>query len=92
MTEKRNRVLIISSDSSDADEIKLLLEEDGSHFIFYTAEPSLLALDTIYNELPDLVIVSQSLEEDKWRDLCSRVKTDTFFAHLPILLILQRKC
>lgn len=89
MTEKRNRVLIISSDPSDADEIKLLLEEDGSHFIFYTAEPSLLALDTIYNEPPDLVIVSQSLEEDKWRDLCSRVKADTFFGHLPILLILQ---
>ncbi len=89
MTEKRNRVLIISSDSSDADEIELLLEEDGSHFIFYTAEPSLLALDTIYNEPPDLVIVSQSLEEDKWRDLCSRVKADTFFGHLPILLLLQ---
>jgi len=89
LTEKRNRVLIISSDPSDADETKLLLEEDGSHFIFYTAEPSLLALDTIYNEPPDLVIVSQSLEEDKWRDLCSRVKADTFFGHLPILLILQ---
>ena len=89
MTQKRNRVLIISSNPSDADEIKLLLEEDGSHFIFYTAEPSLLALDTIYNEPPDLVIVSQSLEEDKWRDLCSRVKADTFFGHLPILLLLQ---
>ncbi len=89
MTQERNRVLIISSNPSDADEIKLLLEEDGSHFIFYTAEPSLLALDTIYNEPPDLVIVSQSLEEDKWRDLCSRVKADTFFGHLPILLLLQ---
>jgi len=89
VTQKRNRVLIISSNPSDADEIKLLLEEDGSHFIFYTAEPSLLALDTIYNEPPDLVIVSQSLEEDKWRDLCSRVKADTFFGHLPILLLLQ---
>lgn len=89
MTQERKRVLIINSDPSDADEIKLPLEEDGSHFIFYTAEPSLLALDTIYNEPPDLIIVSQSLEEDKWKDLCSRIKADTFFGHLPILLILQ---
>lgn len=89
MTQERKRVLIINSDPSDADEIKLPLEEDGSHFIFYTAEPSLLALDTIYNEPPDLIIVSQSLEGGEWKDLCSRVKADTFFGHLPILLILQ---
>jgi len=89
MTQERKRVLIINSDPSDADEIKLPLEEDGSHFIFYTAKSSLLALDTIYNEPPDLIIVSQSLEGDEWRDLCSRVKADTVFGHLPILLILQ---
>lgn len=90
MTQDRKRVLIIDSDSSNADEIKRLLEEDEGRFIFYTAESSLLGLDTIYSESPDLVIVNQALEGDRWKDLCSRIKSDTVLGHIPIVLILKQ--
>ena len=63
MTQGRKRVLIIDSDPSGADEIRRLLKK-GSRFIFYTAESLLLALDTIYREPPDIIIVNQSLEGD----------------------------
>ena len=89
MTQVRKRVLVIGSDPSDADEIKRLLEADGDFFLVYTAESSLRALDTIYNDPPDLVILHQSLETDQWQDLCGRIKTDTVFGHLPIVLIVQ---
>jgi len=88
MTQGGKKVLIIDSDPSGADEIRRLLKK-GSRFIFYTAESLLLALDTIYSEPPDLIIVNQSLEGDGWKDLCSRIKADTVFGNLPILLILQ---
>ena len=90
MTQDRKRVLIIDSDSSSADEIKRLLEEDEGRFIFYTAESSLLGLDTIYSEFPDLIIVNQALEGDGWKDLCSRIKADRALGHLPIVLILKQ--
>ena len=88
MTQGRKRVLIIDSDPSGADEIRRLLKK-GNRFIFYTAESLLPALDTIYSEPPDLIIVNQPLEGDGWKDLCSRIKSDTVFGNLPILLILQ---
>lgn len=83
-------MLIIDSDSSSADEIKRLLGEDGGRFIFYTAESSLLGLDMIYSESPDLIIVNQALEGDGWKDLCSRIKADRALGHLPIVLILKQ--
>jgi diguanylate cyclase (GGDEF)-like protein len=89
MRQGKKRVLIIGGDSPDADEIKRLLEEDQKHFIVYTAESSLRALDTIYSEPPDLIIIHQSLETGDWKDLCCRIKADTVFSHLPIVLVLQ---
>jgi diguanylate cyclase (GGDEF)-like protein len=88
MTQGRKRVLIIDTDPSGADEIRRFLKKQG-HFIFYTAESLLPALDAIYSEPPDLIIVNQSLEGDGWKDLCSRIKADTVFGNLPILLILR---
>ena len=89
MTQDKKKVLIIDSNPSGADEIKRLLKKDASRFIFYTAEPSLLALDAIYSEPPDLVVINQPLEGDRWKELCSRIKADIVFGHLPIMLILQ---
>ena len=89
MTQDRKRVLIVDSDPSIEAEIRRPLDRDGSQFTFHTAESSLIALDRIYSEPPDLVIINQSLEGDEWKDLCRRIKSDTLFGHLPIVVILQ---
>ena len=89
MTQSKKRVLLISSDPSEMEEIKQILEENGTPFMLYTAESPLLAFDTIYSDPPDLIIIDQSLDEGGWKDLCKRIKTDTIFSHLPIVLILQ---
>lgn len=87
MTQDKRRVLIIDSDGADTEQIKRLLEEDKDLYIVYTAESSLHAIETIYSEPPDVIIVSHSLEGGKGRELCCRIRSDTVFGHLPIVLV-----
>jgi len=89
MTQGGKRVLIFDKDPSGAKDIRRLLEQGGSRLICSTAKSVLPALDKIYSEPPDLIIVNQSLEGEEWKDLCSRIKADTVLGHLPIVLILQ---
>lgn len=89
MTQGKKRVLLIHSDPSEADAIKCILKESEDSFLFYNAESPLLALDTIYSDPPDLIIIDQMLNENEWKELCKRIKADTIFSHLPIVLILQ---
>ena len=90
MTPGKKRVLFITADHSREDETKRLLHEaHEDRFVIHSAESSLNALDMIYSDPPDLIIVDQSLHEGGWKDLCHRIKADTVFGHLPIILILQ---
>jgi len=89
MTHNRSRILIVHDESTDVDEIRRFLEEDGDRFFVQIAGSFFASLDAIYNDPPDLLIVNQSLETDAWKDLCSMIKQDIVFGHLPILLILQ---
>jgi diguanylate cyclase (GGDEF)-like protein len=85
----QKNVLIIDSVPSGADEIKRLLKQDANRFVLHTSEPSLLALNVIYSEPPDLVIINQAEKQSKWKELCRRLKADIVFSHLPIMLILE---
>ncbi|NVM23054.1 MAG: diguanylate cyclase [Desulfobacterales bacterium] len=88
MTENKKRVLIVGRNSADTDEIKRLLDVAGS-FIVYAAESPLHAIDTIYSEPPDLVIINHFLEAEECNDLCRRIRSDTVFGHLPIVVVLD---
>jgi len=89
MTQGAKRVLILDSDPSGAKEIRRLLEQGESGFICSAEKSVLPALDKIYSEPPDLIIVNQSLGGEEWKDLCSKIKADTVLGHLPIVLILH---
>ncbi|MFW6147843.1 MAG: diguanylate cyclase [Thermodesulfobacteriota bacterium] len=89
MTQNKKSVLIIDNNPSSADEIKRHLQKDSNRFVLYTSEPSLLTLEAIYSEPPDLIIINQPLKGDGWKELCRRIKADIVFGHLPIMLILQ---
>jgi len=89
MTQGEKRLLIIDNDPSSVDEIKQFLEQNGGHFIFNSEESSLHALDAIYSDPPDIILINQSLEGETWKDLCRTIKADTIFGYLPIVLILQ---
>lgn len=89
MTQNKKRILVVDRNSADMQEIERLLKADGGHFIVYTAESHLQAIDTIYSEPPDLVIIDHSLGAERGYHLCRRIKSDTVFGHLPVILLLD---
>jgi diguanylate cyclase (GGDEF)-like protein len=89
MTQGETRLLIIDNDPSSVEEIKGFLDQAGGRFIFNRAESSLQAVDAIYSDPPDIILISQSLKGETWKDLCKTIKADTIFGYLPIVLILQ---
>ncbi len=89
MTEERKRVLVVDTDSSRIDQLRQLLRQTRTLLKVYTAEPSARALDTIYSDPPDLVIIGQSLETNWWQELCFLIRSDMVFGHLPIVLIVK---
>ena len=89
MTQNKKRILVVVRNSADTQEIERLLKADAEHFIVYTAESPLQAIDIIYSEPPDLVIIDHALGADGGRNLCHRIKSDTVFGHLPIILLLD---
>lgn len=88
MTRTTKKVLIISGDSLSEDPIGQLLQKEN-RLLVETADSRLQAINQIYSDPPDVVVVSQSLKKENWRDLCSRIKTDPVFGHLPIVLAVK---
>lgn len=89
MTQNKKRILLVDRNSAGTQEIERLLKADGGRFIVYTAESPIHAIDTIYSEPPDLVVIDHSLGADGGGELCRRIKSDTVFGHLPIILLLD---
>ena len=89
MTNEEKRFLVIDNNSDSTEELQRIATKNQYPFTFEICESSLHALDMIYSKPPDLIIVSESLGDDKWRGLCSRIKRDTIFNNLPIILMLQ---
>ncbi|UCE33380.1 MAG: diguanylate cyclase [Deltaproteobacteria bacterium] len=89
MTQNKKRVLIIADDSAGSDELRELLGKSAPHFVIETAASSIHTLDAIYSDPPDIMLICQSSEGEGWIDLCWRIRADTVFGYLPILLILQ---
>lgn len=68
MTQNKKRILVVDRNPAATEEIERLLNGDEARFILYTAESPLHAIDTVYSEPPDLVIINYSL----WLPVLSR--------------------
>jgi len=82
------KVLIISNGSALQEEIRGLFATQKDTFTVQTAQSSLQAVDRIYSDPPDLVMLDQEMPEDGWQEFCQRMKADMVFGHLPIVLVL----
>ncbi len=89
MNQNKQRILIVAEDPSVGERIKKLLGQGRKDLIVYAVESSLQAIDSIYGDPPDLIMIDNSLEEGGGRVLCNRVKTDQVFGHLPIILMVD---
>ncbi len=86
MSESKKRILIIDDDSRTAEFIRNTLGEKG--YLAYYTEDSKNALDAIYNEPPDLIIIAIEMPSIKGDELCRQLKSDTVYGHLPVILLI----
>ncbi len=89
--EQPRKILAIVGRPDDADELQQILAQAKDDYVVQRAASSLQALDVIYSDPPDLVIVDELLHEEDWTALCHRIKGDTVFGHLPIVLVVGDK-
>ncbi len=86
MSENKKRILIIDDDTSTAELMQNTLNKKG--VFAYSVKDSRKALDTIYNEPPDLIIADIDMPSIGGDDLCKKLKGDTVYGHLPIILLI----
>ncbi|MBI3815683.1 MAG: response regulator [Nitrospinae bacterium] len=86
MSESKKRILIIDDDPPTAEFIQNTLK--GKGYLAYYTEDSKNALDIIYNEPPDLIIIDIEMPSIKGDDLCRQLKGDTVYGHLPVILLI----
>ncbi len=89
MTQNKKRILVVDSNLSNGEEIKRLLEDIKHNIIVYEVGSSIHAIDSIYGDPPNLIIINSSLEGEGGMELCGRIKSDIVFGHLPIILLVD---
>lgn len=86
MSENKKRILIINDDPVAAEFMHNILNETG--YLAYCTEDSQNALDIIYNEPPDLIVIDIDMPSIKGDEFCRELKGDTVYGHLPVILLI----
>ena len=81
------RILILAEDEAERARLEAGLSEAGH--LPYTAPPGPRALEQIYAEPPDLLLLDADLTGLSSLDACREIKVDNLYGHLPILLLVH---
>lgn len=77
------RILCLHEDDSAYDQIRQILSEKG-YFVYDYSEAN-AAFAHIYNEPPDIMVVST--KTPGWKEFMTRIKNDSVYKHLPLILL-----
>ena len=89
LESKTKRILIVDNDISSAGEIKKTMEEQG--YFAYISDKGTKAIDSIYNEPPDLIILELVMPDMGGDKVCKELKNDNFYGHLPIIMLIPKE-
>lgn len=81
----RPRILIVSGDEALSGAIQATLE--AADYVTYVRPDTRHALDVIYNEPPNAIILSQDIDTAMCEGFATDLKNDNVFSHLPIVLL-----
>ncbi len=84
---REKRILVVHHDAQRVQCLQLLLE--GAGYAPCVAHNGADALELIYSEPPDLVVLARELPDTDGERLCRELKGETLFGHLPVLLLLS---
>ncbi|KLT63775.1 PleD family two-component system response regulator [Pedobacter sp. BMA] len=80
-----SKILVIEDDASNADVIKLILENED--FQVMVIHRSKLLYSALHEFEPDLIVMDIMLGDDDGRSLCFELKNNGNTRHIPIMLI-----
>jgi len=83
------RILVVDQDPETVATLQGVLEEAG--YRTYSAGDGGEALDLIYSEPPDLILIARNLPGLGGDGVCRELKKENIFGHLPLLLMLPEK-
>ena len=83
------RILIVEDDLKTADMIKKIMEQKG--YFAYVSDNGKEALDSVYNEPPDLIILDMIMAGIRGDELCRELKNDNLYGHLPIIMLIPKE-
>ena len=87
MQQVRKRILVLDPDTERGPQIVSAVEAED-HF-GYHLESSEQALSQIYNDPPDLIVLSAA--GDRWKTFLRSLKGDSVFGHLTVLCMFERE-
>jgi diguanylate cyclase (GGDEF)-like protein len=84
---QEKRILVVAKKASQQQGIQKTLCDAG--YRTYAAGEGGEAIELIYSEPPDLILIERDLPGVSGDQVCSDLKQENIFGHLPILMILQ---
>ncbi len=83
------RILVVDRDPEMVASLQRVLEAEG--YRTYSAGDGGEALDLIYSEPPDLILIARDLPGLGGDGVCRELKKENIFGHLPLLMMLPQK-
>lgn len=83
------KILIVDDEKDIRELIERILAR--REYRILTASNGIEALNKIYNESPDLVILDVMMPEMNGFEVCKKVRTDPLYKNLPIIMLTVRK-
>lgn len=83
------RIFVVDDDMKILESIRKNLEKE--RYFVYSSDNGNKALDIIYNEPPDLIILDLIMPEISGEKLCNELKNDSLYGHLPIIMLIPKK-
>jgi CheY-like chemotaxis protein len=82
---KKERILIAEDDFGTREIIRRVLEKNQYDVI--TAENGEIALQKVFDEMPDIILTDVVMPEMEGYDLCKRIKSHPQTRHIPVIML-----
>lgn len=80
---QKKKILVFDDDAAILEVVKIVLEEEG---FFVESRQSASELDTISDNLPDLILLDKLLAGDNGAEIAKQLRMNNKTKHIPIIL------
>jgi len=83
--------LFVGNNSNDLGKIDLYLNENFGSIMVQKCSNAEEIFNLIDIKMPDIILIEQSINENKGSDLCHMIKNKSVSGHIPVLMIIEKQ-